>query len=177
MQSFRIVEGRSTDSAQALASLINQVYAVAEEGMWTVFGEEPAPRTSCEEVQELLNQGRLLLAKDDEKIIGSVCVQLLSPELAEFGMLVAHRAYRGVGLGRQLVLAAEEYGRKNGASHMQLELLTPKSWVHPVKDFLHNWYTRIGYIPIKREPFEKSYAHLSEQLATPCNFTIYHKEL
>ena len=177
MQSFQIVAGQSTDSAFEISDLINQVYAVAEDGMWTVVGEEPAPRTSAKEVQSLLDQGRLLLAKEEETIIGSVCVQLLSPKLAEFGMLVADRAYRGRGLGRQLVLAAEEYGRNNGALHMQLELLTPKSWVHPVKDFLHKWYTRIGYIPIKREPFEQSYAHLSAQLATPCNFTIYHKKL
>ena len=172
-----IFPGCITDSALELAKLINLVYAVAEEGMWKQINGGPAPRTSEEEVHSLLAADRILIAKRGNLIIGSVCVRRLSPSLAEFGMLVAHPDCRGIGLGKALLNAAENYGRAGGAEIMQLELLTPKTWEHPVKAFLHQWYTRIGYKPMKQEPFEKTYAALAEQLAAPCNFTIYHKKL
>lgn len=166
-----------TDSCQVLSDLINAVYAVAEEGMWKDVDGRPAARTSPQEVQKLLDANRLLLAKCDSEIVGSVCVQLLSPTLAEFGMLVGHPDCRGLGLGKALVRAAEDFGRHHNATIMQLELLTPKTWNHPVKEFLHAWYTRIGYQVIQEEPFEERFANLASLLSTDCTFTVYHKKL
>ena len=60
---------------------------------------------------------------------------------------------------------------------MQLELLMPQTWTHPVKEFLHGWYTRIGYRPVRTEPFDEAYPALAPQLATPCAFVIYQKPL
>ena len=175
--SWTIVPSSPTDSCQALSDLINAVYAVAEEGMWKDVDGRPAARTSPQEVQALLDADRLLLAKREGEIIGSVCVQLLSPTVAEFGMLVGHPDCRGLGLGKALVQAAEDYGRFHNATTMQLELLTPKTWNHPVKEFLHAWYRRIGYQVIQEEPFEERFATLASLLSTDCTFTVYHKRL
>ena len=169
--------GQVGEDAGFLSGLINQVYAVAEAGMWQNIDGKPMPRTDAKEVQELLAKQTLLIARQQAKVVGCVCVQMLSPTLAEFGLLVADPNCRGEGIGRALLLAAEEYGRTQGASTMQLELLTPKNWQHPVKDFLHRWYTRIGYVSQGTEPFAKTYGHLAAHLATPCNFTVYHKTL
>ena len=51
---------------------------------------------------------------------------------------------------------------------MQLELLVPRQWRHPTKEFLKAWYSRIGYRPVRTGKFEESYPELAPQLATPC---------
>jgi hypothetical protein len=60
---------------------------------------------------------------------------------------------------------------------MQLELLVPQTWTHPVKEFLRGWYTRIGYAKVRTESLAEAYPALHPYLATPCDFVIYHKDL
>jgi hypothetical protein len=67
--------------------------------------------------------------------------------------------------------------RSRGVTTMQLELLVPKGWVHPEKDRLRAWYTRLGYRVVRSAPFEQVAAHLQSELATPCEFLIFHKPL
>ncbi len=160
-----------------LTTLINEVYATAEAGLWKTVEGRAAPRTTRHEIASLCSKQQLLVALSNGRIVGSVNTVVLNSSLAEFGMLVADPHRRGEGIGRALVQAAETWGRQQGCTTMQLELLTPKSWTHPVKAFLHDWYIRIGYRPIKTEPFEHAYGHLAPHLATPCDFTIYHKSL
>jgi hypothetical protein len=42
---------------------------------------------------------------------------------------------------------------------------------------LKGWYARIGYAPQFTEPFEKTYPELIGELATDCDFTVWHKRL
>ena len=67
--------------------------------------------------------------------------------------------------------------RSRGVTTMQLELLVPKGWVHPEKERLRSWYTRLGYQVVRSAPFEQVAAQLAPQLATPCEFLIFHKRL
>jgi len=60
---------------------------------------------------------------------------------------------------------------------MQLELLVPRGWTHPTKEFLHSWYTRTGYRPVRSGTIDESYPQLAPRLATPCDFVVYHKDL
>jgi ribosomal protein S18 acetylase RimI-like enzyme len=92
-------------------------------------------------------------------------------------MLVADPDHRGEGIGRELVRFAEELSRRRGLDTMQLELLVPRDWTHPNKEFLDAWYTRIGYRPVRTGRFEQSYPQLEPLLATPCDFVIYRKPL
>jgi hypothetical protein len=73
------------------------------------------------------------------------------------------------------VRSAEELMRAHGVTTMQLELLVPQGWVHPEKERLHAWYTRLGYRVVRTAPFEEVAAHLASQLATPCEFVIFRK--
>jgi GNAT superfamily N-acetyltransferase len=102
---------------------------------------------------------------------------LLDDQLGEFGMLVADPAHRGTGIGRDLVSFSEDWCRRQGRAVMQLELLAPREWTHPVKPFLDAWYTRIGYRPVRTGTIDEAYPHLDPLLATPCDFVIYHKPL
>jgi GNAT superfamily N-acetyltransferase len=110
-------------------------------------------------------------------LVGSVNVNLMSDGVGEFGMLVADRNYRGEGIGSALVQHAERWAREQACHTIRLEILTPRHWTHPSKEFLRQWYSRIGYAPQTTEPFESMYPELVPELATECDFTVWHKSL
>ena len=161
------------EAIKHVVDLINRVYDDAESGMW----RRPGTRTNPDQVRQLLREKRLILAELNGVIVGSVNVNLLDEMVAEFGMLVADPDHRGLGIGSMLLKAAEEWARSMNRRTMRLELLTPRSWTHPSKEFLKGWYKRIGYAPEFTEPFEKMYPELISELATDCDFTVWHKQL
>ena len=156
-----------------LSALVNSVYAVAEEGLWA----DGTSRTTPETMAELIAAGQIAVARGDQRIVGAVRVQRLDTGEGEFGMLVADPAHRGQGVGRELVRFAERWCRDRGLDRMQLEVLVPRQWSHPSKEFLKAWYARIGYCPVGTGQFEKTYPELAPLLATPCDFVIYRKNL
>ncbi|MGH8249828.1 MAG: GNAT family N-acetyltransferase [Steroidobacteraceae bacterium] len=127
--------------------------------------------------ERLLRARELLLAEIDGALVGSVNVKLMSGELGEFGMLVADRNYRGKGIGSTLVEHAKNWAREHGCQTMRLELLIPRNWTHPSKEFLRRWYARIGYAPQAIEPLESMHPELVPELATDCDFTVWHKPI
>jgi GNAT superfamily N-acetyltransferase len=134
-------------------------------------------RTNPAQVERLLRARTLILAEIDGMIVGSVSVNLLGDGVGEFGMLAADRSYRGLGIGSALVERAEQWAREQGCHTMRLELLTPRHWVQPSKEFLKGWYARIGYAPRTTEPLDVMYPQLAPQLATECDFTVWQKAL
>ena len=161
------------DNIKRLSDLINKIYDEAESGMW----KQKGIRTNPAEVEHLVHTQALILAEIDGVLVGSVNVNLMSGGVGEFGMLVADRKYRGKGIGSALVKHAEKWAREHACHTMRLEILTPRHWTHPSKDFLRQWYTRIGYVPQTTEPFESMYPELVPKLATECDFTVWHKSL
>lgn len=161
------------DSIEYLAALINAVYDIAESGMWHRKGV----RTNAAEVERLLQAHRLILAEADGGLVGAVRVGQLDGGTAEFGMLVVDERYRGQGIGAALVAHAERWARERQCLTMRLELLTPRHWTHPVKAFLRDWYTRLGYVPRSTEPFEAHFPEAGAELATECDFTVWEKAL
>ena len=158
---------------QRLTALINEVYDDAEAGMWKRKGTRSDPS----EVERLLRDRALIVAEIDGALVGTVNVKLMGEGVGEFGMLVADRNHRGNGIGSALVERAESWARDMGCHTMRLELLTPRNWTHPSKEFLKLWYTRIGYRPQATEPFERLHPELVSELATECDFTVWHKPL
>jgi GNAT superfamily N-acetyltransferase len=156
-----------------IARLINQVYAVAEDGLWI----DGATRTTAAEVAELIRAGEIAVARLRGRIVGCVRIQRLDEQTGEFGMLVADAAHRGVGIGRELVRFAERKCSAEGLSTVQLELLVPRGWTHPTKEFLAAWYSRIGYRVARTGTIDEAYPALAPLLATPCDFVIYQKAL
>jgi len=60
---------------------------------------------------------------------------------------------------------------------MQLELLLPREWQHPSKEFLKAWYGRIGYRRIRTGRMDDAYPEVAPPLATPCDLAVYEKPL
>lgn len=162
-----------TGLAAQIAGLVNRVYADAEKGIWA----NAAPRTTEAEVADLIHTGQIAVARSDDRVVGSVRVQQLDDATGEFGMLVAAPEERGTGLGRDLVTFAERWAGDRGLSRMQLELLVPRDWTHPVKEFLRDWYTRLGYRVVRTGDFGADYPALAPHLACPCDFLVFHKDL
>ncbi len=161
------------EHAAEIAGLVNRAYAEAEAGLWL----DGAARTSEAEVAELVRAGQIVVARSRDRVVGAVRVQQLDDGVGEFGMLVAAPETRGTGVGRDLVAFAEHWARERGLSRMQLELLVPRTWKHPVKEFLRDWYTRIGYRVVRTGDLGEDYPALVPQLACPCDFLVFHKEL
>jgi len=159
--------------AADIARLINEVYAVAEDGLWV----EDATRTTGDEIATLIAAGEMTVARDGDQIVGCVRVQHLDTDTSEFGMLVCAFAKRSLGVGRELVSFAERMCVESGRRAMQLELLVPRTWSHPSKEFLAQWYSRLGYVIIRKGTIDEPYPHLAPLLATPCDLVIYRKDL
>jgi GNAT superfamily N-acetyltransferase len=158
---------------KCLSDMINGVYDVAESGMWKRAGTRIEPAA----VERLLRAAALILAEIDGELVGSVHVSLMGEGVAEFGMLAADPSHRGAGIGTALVRHAESWARQQGCHTMRLELLTPRHWKNPSKEFLKAWYSRIGYVPQGTEPLERMYPDLVPELATECDFTVWQKSL
>ncbi|GLY50245.1 GNAT family N-acetyltransferase [Lentzea sp. NBRC 102530] len=162
-----------TTQAAEIAALINRVYADAEKGIWL----DGAERTSEQEVAGLVAAGEIAVVREQGRLVGSVRIHELEDGAGEFGMLVAAPEERGTGIGRRLVEFAESWARERQLAEMQLELLVPQDWQHPVKEFLRAWYTRLGYRVRRRDDLAQAYPFLVPQLATPCDFLVFRKDL
>jgi GNAT superfamily N-acetyltransferase len=176
MIEIQVLPAAASDDAALMAriaDLINEVYAVAEDGLWI----EGATRTTTREVAELTRAGEIVVARLRGRVVGCVRVQRLDETTGEFGMLAADPAHRGLGVGRELVRFAERECRADGLATMQLEVLAPRQWTHPTKQFLDAWYTRIGYRVARTGVIDEDYPALAPLLATPCDFLIYRKDL
>jgi len=112
------------DLVADLTGLINRVYAKAEQGLW----REGTPRTNPVELAGLIAAGEIVVADWKGQLAGSIRSHDASPEVAEFGLLVAAPKYRSIGVGRALVDFAERSARERGMRAMQLELLVPRAW-------------------------------------------------
>src|SRR6266545_4308641 len=111
---IQLLPAAESDNAELMAritELANQVYALAEDGLWRAG----ATRTTPDEVVELTQAGQIAVARQSGRVVGCVRVQRLDEGTGEFGMLAADPAHRGVGVGRELVRFAERKSRAEGA--------------------------------------------------------------
>jgi GNAT superfamily N-acetyltransferase len=172
----------------ALTGLINDVYAEAERGLW----RDGATRTTEQEVASLARAGEFAVVAAGGlaagglaagglaaggRILGCVRIQRLGAGISEFGMLAVADSHRGTGMGSELVRFAEATARRAGHATMQLELLVPREWTHPSKEFLAQWYARIGYTVFRTGCTDEFYPQLTPLLATPCDFVVYRKDI
>jgi GNAT superfamily N-acetyltransferase len=161
------------DLMDAVARVINRAYALGEDGLWV----EGTTRTNPAEVAELVRSGGMLVATLDGEVVGCGFVRPLDATTLDLGLISASPEHRGIGVGREIVRSAEDLARARGVTTMQLELLVPQGWVHPQKDRLRAWYTRLGYETVRSAPFEEIATHAESQLATPCEFLVFRKAL
>ena len=167
----RVLE--DTGLADELAELVNDVYAVAESGLW----RDGMKRTTAAELAGEIRAGEIVVATRDDQVVGCVRVHDIADDTSEFGILAAAPAARGTGVGNALLDFAERRSRERGMRAMQLELLVPREWSHPSKEFLKEWYARRGYELIGTRDIPTAYPQLTPLLATPCDLQVREKPL
>jgi ribosomal protein S18 acetylase RimI-like enzyme len=119
----------------------------------------------------------MLAATLDGRIAGCAHVRQLDAATAELGLVSADPEQRGRGVGREVVRAAEDLMRSRGVATAQLELLVPQGWMHPEKERLRAWYSRLGYRVMRTAPFEEVATHAASELTTPCELLVFRKAL
>lgn len=153
---------------ESFLSMINHAYDDAEKGLF----HPGTIRITKIALKKLLTINALLLAEINNQVVGCVHIEIVDENIAKFGMLTSDANYRGLKIGSKLIQAAETWAIKNKRAIMRLELLTPKQWKQAHKEFLISWYSRLGYSPQYTKLFDSE-----KNLSTPCDFTVYHKNL
>jgi len=153
-----------------LAARINRAYAVAEADLW-LPGKD---RISPERVREIVAEGELAVARLERRVVGSVRLRRLEPEVGFFGLLAVEPSAQGAGIGGELIRFAERSMRDAGAQQMELRLLVPRASSDLHKERLHEWYSRLGYRPIDRRAFD---VRESAAARTPLDILTYRKPL
>jgi ribosomal protein S18 acetylase RimI-like enzyme len=132
------------DQADAVATLVTLAYRVED---FLVDGD----RTNPDDVREKMTHGAFLTIADPAAgaLVGAVYVEIRGGGTrGYFGMLSVHPARQGEGLARRLVVAAEEYAREAGCTHMDLHVLSPRLE-------LPAFYRHLGYEDNGTLPFDE----------------------
>ena len=99
-----------------------------------------------EEVRDLPGKyappaGTLVLAFNDDELVGCVGVRPIDDEIAEMKRLFVRPSGRGLGLGRSLAESAIRFATVTGYSRMRLDTL-------PQMDRAQDLYRSLGFMPI-----------------------------
>jgi ribosomal protein S18 acetylase RimI-like enzyme len=116
--------------AEAIARLVNTAFLVEK-----FFIERD--RTNPSTVRSLMQKGQFLLAEDAVNLVGTIYLELHGGR-GYFGMLSIDPSRQGMGVGRQLVDAAEKIFRDAGCKFSDLKIVN-------VRTDLHTLYHRWGY--------------------------------
>jgi GNAT superfamily N-acetyltransferase len=171
--SLKIASINDNINIPALVHMINEVYRSAEDYIW----KPEHQRTSFERLNGVIASNELLIAYVNEEIAGCIHLEKINKQLYKFKMLAVPDLYKGNKLGSKLVAFAESTALSYGANTMQLELLTPVGFTHQNKLFLHNWYTKIGYLQKSIHSVDYCHPGISEFLKIDCNAVVYQKPL
>jgi len=151
------VRDATAPDAEAIAELVNRAFLVER---FFVEGD----RTSAAEISRLLDAGAFLLAETGGRLVACVYVERRG-ERGYFGMLSVDPSRQGEGLGRLLVDAAEDRGRRLGCRVMEIHVVDLRRELPPL-------YRRLGYVEVGTEPFPDT-----ERAKMPARFIVMTKPL
>lgn len=107
-------------------------------------------RTDPESLAGMMRKGVFLIAERSAAershgLLASVYIELRGAR-GYFGMLAVDPAFQGIGLGRRMVEAAEDYCRRQGCRYLDLTTLSLRPELPP-------FYRKLGYLETGTEPF------------------------
>jgi len=142
---------------EALAGLINAAFIVER----PIFGGD---RTNPDGVRALLERGRFLIAEDSPDLAGCVYVEVRGHR-GYIGLLSVDPERQGLGLGRKLMEAAEEFFREANCVSVDLRVVSART-------SLPGFYRHLGYAETHSEDLPANV-----QANVPCRFIYMSKSL
>jgi len=129
------------DDAPAIIPLVNAAFVVED------FLE--GTRTDAERLAKTMETGEFLVAEHDSgKLVAAVYVEV-NGESGYFGMLAVDPSQQGLGLGRKMIDAAENYFRAAGCQWVDIKVLS-------LRHGLPEYYRQFGYVETGSEEFHPS---------------------
>ena len=129
----------SDDDVPALTRLINAAFVVEQIAF-------DGNRVDDLGVRAYMGSGTFLVAEDSAELIGCVYVETRRNR-SYLGLLSVQPDRQGLGLGRQLVAAAEKLARESDSRMMDLRVISPRAGQ------LLPFYHRLGYTFVRTVPF------------------------
>ena len=141
------------EDAPELGELVNSAYrgAYSKQGWTSEADLLDGTRIDAKAIEEIIQKPNTVILKYTEngKIIG--CMELQSQQDNLYlGMLTVEPMLQGKGVGKELLVAAEDYARENDCRSIRMTVIS-------VRTELVAWYVRHGYRDTgKRQPFHFS---------------------
>ncbi len=159
---------------QTVIEMVNDVYYTSERKFWS----EGYYRIDENDFERYIANDWLFVCVDaDDSLVGCVLFKQESEDTTSFSMLVCHPDHRKKGIGRKLVDFVTSKAMEEGNQFMQLEILSPKDWVHEEKKFLKEWYGKLGYQLVREVNFKDYYPDHSVYMKCELIFSLYRKSL
>ena len=136
------IEKATIQDVQSLEILINSAYRgeYSKKGWTTEANLLSGKRINREELQRIIQQPDVTILKftdDDNKIKG--CVYLKKNDNKMYlGMLSVSPELQSQGMGKKILLASEEFAKKNNCDVMEMRVFS-------VRHELLAWYQKQGY--------------------------------
>jgi GNAT superfamily N-acetyltransferase len=156
VESVRIRLAQSAD-VEALALLINIAFRVE---LPFIDGD----RINLDGVREYMKKGKFLLAEDSAGLAGCIYVELRG-DRGYLGLLGVDPRRQGTGLGRKLMVAAEDFFREALCVAVDLRIVSART---PLPAF----YRHLGYVETGTAPFPHDV-----QAKVPCRYILMSKSL
>jgi ribosomal protein S18 acetylase RimI-like enzyme len=129
------------DDINDLVFLVNNAYRgqSAKKGWTTEADLLDGLRTNAETLEEIIlsPDSTILIYRTDKKVIGCVYLQQ-QPKQLYLGMLTVHPEKQGLGIGKKLLAAAEQFALNKDCIEMVMTVIS-------VRFELIKWYERNGY--------------------------------
>ena len=127
------------DDVPALTKLINAAFVVEH----VAFDGD---RVDDLGVRVHMGSGTFLVAEDSGELAGCAYIETRG-DRSYLGLLSVQPERQGIGLGRRLVAAAEDFARESHSRTMDLRVISPRA------EQLLPFYQHLGYQFVRTEPF------------------------
>jgi ribosomal protein S18 acetylase RimI-like enzyme len=168
MMAHSVTKAEKHDAGQ-IADLVNSAYRgeYSRQGWTTEADLLAGRRTETDEIEQLIatDDSMFLLCKAEAQLIGSVHLQK-QPDQVDLGMLAVSPPLQGRGIGRHLLLAAEQAVQQDWATN-RLVMSVIESRSELIAFYERNGYRRIGInkaFPLKPELWTPKVADLRMEI-------------
>jgi predicted N-acetyltransferase YhbS len=152
----RLRLARTADTV-ALVHLINAAFIVEKDAI-------EGDRIDSEKVQALFATGQFFLLEDSSQLAGCIYAEIKNRR-GYLGLLAVQPDRQKRGLGRRLVVAAEDFLRQAGCEAADLRIVSARTE-------LPAFYERLGYLPAGTAPIPDSVP-----LKIPSHYLLMSKSL